>query len=160
MMNWEAIGAIAETAGTIAVLVTLVYLSTQVRTANKQREIESLRHNWDGLNRICELLGESTEKASIVIRGRESLENLTSEEHMIFEFLHLRFFNTIELWYMELMETSPPGEYRDQQLTNLAGVIVYIFNYKGVLEIWENAKDTYLPVQELFDNAISSAQAH
>ncbi len=160
MMNWKAIGAIAETAGTIAVLVTLVYLSRQVRTANKQREIESLRHNWDGLNRICELLGESTEKASIVIRGRESLENLTSEEHMIFEFLHLRFFNTIELWYMELMETSPPGEYRDQQLTNLASVIVFIFNYKGVLEIWENAKHTYLPIQELFDNAISSAQAH
>ena len=160
MMYWEAIGAIAETAGTIAVLVTLVYLTIQIRTANKQREIESLRHNWDGLNRICELLGESTERASIVIRGRKSLENLTSEEHLIFESLHLRFFNTMELWYMELMETSPPGEYLDQQLTNLAGVIVHLFNYKGVLEIWENAKHTYLPIQELFDNAISSAQAH
>ena len=43
-MNWDAISAVAETAGTIAVLVTLVYLSIQMRIANKQREIESLRH--------------------------------------------------------------------------------------------------------------------
>ena len=67
-MNWDAISAVAETVGTIAVLVTLLYLSLQMRIANKQREIESLRHNWDGLSRMCELLGESTEKASIVKR--------------------------------------------------------------------------------------------
>ena len=88
-MNWDAISAVAETVGTIAVLVTLLYLSLQMRIANKQREIESLRHNWDGLNRMCELLGESTEKASIVKRGRESLENLTDEERLVFEFMHM-----------------------------------------------------------------------
>ena len=71
-------------------LVTLVYLAIQLRIANNQREIESLRHNWDGLNRICELLGESPEKASIVLRGRKSLEDPTDEERMIFEFIHIQ----------------------------------------------------------------------
>ncbi len=67
------------------------------------------------------LFSESTEKASIVLRGRESLENLTPEEYLVFEFLHIRVLNTIELWYMQLMETSSPGEYRNQQLENLGG---------------------------------------
>ncbi|MCG8434466.1 MAG: hypothetical protein MJA83_10580, partial [Gammaproteobacteria bacterium] len=84
-MTWDAISAIAETFGTIAVFVTLVYLAIQMRVANKQREIESLRHNWDGLNRCCEILCESTEKASIVNRGRESLSNLNEDERVVFE---------------------------------------------------------------------------
>ena len=157
-MNWDVISAVAETVGTLTVLVTLVYLSIQMRIANKQREIESLRHNWDGLNSVCELLCESTEKASIVMRGRESLENLTGEERLVFEFMHIRILNTIEAWYLQLMETSPPGEYRDQQLENIAGVTVYMFNYPGALEIWSEIKHTFVPIQQLFDDAISSAE--
>jgi hypothetical protein len=159
-MNWDAISAVAETVATIAVLVTLLYLALQMRIANKQREIESLRHNWDGLNRMCELLGESTEKASIVKRGRESLENLTDEERLVFEFMHIRVLNTIEVWYMQLMETSPPGEYRDQQLENIAGVIVYMLNYPGAQEIWGMVKHTFVPVQKLVDDAISTAETN
>ena len=159
-MNWDAISAVAETVGTIAVLVTLLYLSLQMRIANKQREIESLRHNWDGLSRMCELLGESTEKASIVKRGRESLENLTDAERLVFEFMHIRVLNTIEIWYMQLMETSPPGEYRDQQLENIAGVIVYMLNYPGAQEIWGMVKHTFIPVQKLVDDAISTAETN
>jgi hypothetical protein len=157
-MNWDAISAVAETVGTIVVLITLIYLSVQIRIGNKQRELESLRHNYDGMNRMCELLCESTEKASIVKRGRESLENLTDEERMVFEFMHIRILNTVESWYMQLMETSPPGEYRDQQLENIAGVIVYILKYPGAQEIWGMAKHTFVPVQKLVDDALSSAE--
>jgi hypothetical protein len=157
-MNWDAISAVAEVVGAVAVLITLVYLTIQVRVGNKQRELEALRHNWDGINRFCELLSESTEKASIVLRGRDSLENLTPEEYLVFEFLHIRILNTIELWYMQLMETSSPGEYRDQQIENLEGVIAYLFNYQGALGIWEAARHTFVPIQDLFDTAISGAQ--
>ncbi len=157
-MNWDAISAVAETVGTFVVLITLIYLSVQMRIANKQRETESLRHNYDGLNRMCELLSESTEKASIVKRGRESLENLTDEERMMFEFMHIRILNTVESWYMQLMETSPPGKYRDQQLENIEGVIVYMLNYPGAREIWGMVKHTFVPVQKLVDDALSSAE--
>jgi hypothetical protein len=157
-MNWDAISAIAETVGTIAVLATLVYLTVQIKTANNQREIEALRHNWDGLNRICELLGESPERASIILRGRESLENLSDEERMVFEFIHLRILNTIEGWYLQLMQTSPHGEYRDQQLRNIAGVIVFMFDYQGAQDAWNSIKHMFEPIESLFDEAISSAK--
>ena len=129
-----------------------------MRIANKQREIEALRYNWDGLNRMCEILGESTEKASIVMRGRDSLENLTDEERLVFEFMHIRILNTIEGWYMQLVETSPPGEYREQQLENIEGVIVYILNYPGAQEVWGMVKHTFVPVQKLIDDTLASAE--
>ncbi len=158
-MNWGAISAVAETVGTIMVLVTLIYLAVQMRIANKQREIEALRYNWDGINRVCELFGESTEKASIVTRGRESLENLTDEECLVFEFMYLRFLNTIESWFMQLMETSPPGDYREQQLKNIEDVVVYMLNYPGTREIWGLVRHTFVPVQELIDGALSNTEA-
>ena len=158
-MNWDAIGAVAETVGTILVLITLIYLAVQMRIANKQREIESLRHTYDGINRVCELLSETTEKASIVLRGRESLENLTDDEQMIFEFMHIRILNSIESWYMQLMETSPPGEYRDQQLENIVSLVVYFFESPGAQKIWGTAKHTFVPVQKLVDDALSSVES-
>ena len=158
-MNWGAISAVAETLGTIMVLVTLIYLAVQMRIANKQREIESLRYNWDGINRVCELFGESTEKASIVTRGRESIENLTDEERLVFEFMYLRFLNTIESWFMQLMETSPPGDYREQQLKNIEDVVVYMLNYPGTREIWGLVRHTFVPVQELIDGALSNTES-
>ena len=158
-MNWDAIGAVAETVGTILVLITLIYLAVQMRIANKQREIESLRHTYDGINRVCELLSESTEKASIVLRGRESLENLTDEEQIVFEFMHIRILNTVESWYMQLMETSPPGEYRDQQLENIVSLVVYFFESPGAQEIWGTARHTFVPVQKLVDDALSSVES-
>jgi len=157
-MNWDAISAVAETVGSLAVLITLAYVAIQLRTANKQREIESLRHNWDGLNQLCELLSESPEKASIVLRGRESLVDLTDEERMVFEFIHIRMLNTIEGWYLQLMQTSPPGDYREQQIRNIAGVIVFLFEYEGAREIWHSIKHTFEPIQTLFDDAISAAE--
>ncbi len=157
-MNWDAISAVAEAVGTIVVLITLLYVAVQMRIANKQRELESLRHTYDGINGICELLSESAEKASIVKRGRESLENLTDEERIVFEYMHIRILNTVESWYMQLMETSPPGAYRDQQLENISGVVVHILNYPGAQEIWGMARHTFVPVQKLVDDALSSAE--
>ena len=159
MIDWDVIGAVAETVGAVAVVIPLVYLTIEIRAANKQRELEALRHNWDGINQFCELLAESTERASIVLRGRESTESLSSEESLVFEFLHIRFLNTIEIWYMQLMETSPPGEYRNQQLENIESVIAFIFNYRGSMEVWEKVRHTFVPIQELFDTAIAKAQS-
>ena len=42
-MNWEAISAISEVFGAIAVVVTLIYFSTQIRQSNMLAEAESQR---------------------------------------------------------------------------------------------------------------------
>ena len=48
-MNWDAIGAIGQVIGSVAVLVTLVYLAIQVRHAQEQskRAIDETRHMAD-----------------------------------------------------------------------------------------------------------------
>ncbi len=40
-MNWEAFGAIGEVAGAAGVIVTLMYLSSQVRASNRASKVEA-----------------------------------------------------------------------------------------------------------------------
>ena len=157
-VNWEAIGAVAEIGGTIAVFVTLVYLSIQVRHCNKQHELDSFRHTWDSLNQFCELLTHSTENASILNRGRKSLSNLTDDEYVIFEHLHLQMLNTIESWYQQVNRTSKPGRYRDEQMDNIAGVTSLYIDHPGVREVWQKVKHTFVPIHQLVEDNLTESE--
>jgi hypothetical protein len=44
-VNWQAIGAIGETVGAMAVLATLLYLARQVRHARREQQIDAVRSN-------------------------------------------------------------------------------------------------------------------
>ena len=53
-MNWDAIGAIAELLGAIAVLATLVFIGRQVSAASRANELEitrSLTHSWSDFHK-------------------------------------------------------------------------------------------------------------
>jgi hypothetical protein len=154
-MNWDAIGAIAEIGGTLAIFVTLVYLSIQVRHSNKQHELDTFRHTWDSLNQFCDLLTHSTENASIVNRGRKSLSELNEEEYLVFEHIHLRMLNTIESWYQQVNKTSPPGTYRDEQMENIASVTNMYIDHPGVHEVWNKVRNTFVPIQQLVEGNIT-----
>ncbi len=50
-MNWEAISAIGEIVGALAVVITLVYLAIQIREQNRESRaaaIDSLSQQWGG----------------------------------------------------------------------------------------------------------------
>ena len=46
-MNWDAVGALAELIGAVAVIATLIYLSIQIRQNTRANEIESSQGNLD-----------------------------------------------------------------------------------------------------------------
>lgn len=75
---------------------------------------------------------------------------------MIFEYIYFQLLNAIESWYMQLMETSPPGAYRDQQLDNISGSINSQLGYPGVREHWDKVKHLYLPAQQMIDDTLSA----
>ena len=139
-MPWEAAGTIGEIVGTIAVVVSLFYVSIQIKHANKQSEIDALRHSWDGLNQICDRFSESVETASIINRGRESLTSLDDDERLIFEHIHLRLLNTMESWFLQVTQTSGPGPYRDSQIANIEGIVSGYIDYPGTRSLWDTLR--------------------
>jgi len=155
-MNWEAIGAIAEIVGSGAVVVSLIYLAVQIRHSNRQTEIEALRNTWGEMNQMCDSLTGSKELASIVNRGRDSLENLDADEFLMFQHYYLRLLNTLESWHLQVMQTSKPGPYRDRQIENLGEVVQGYIDYPGVREMWRGIRHYFQPIAEIVDRNISA----
>jgi len=153
-VNWEAIGTIGEIVGSIAVVVSLVYVSLQIRHANKQSEIESFRHTWDGLNQFCDQVTASRETASTINRGRVSLDSLDEADYLVFEHIHLRLLNTLESWYLQLLQTSRPGPYREQQIENLAGIVGGYFGHPGTRALWRRLRPYYPTIAEIVEREL------
>jgi len=82
-MNWEAIGAIGETIGAVAVVISLIYLAIQLRTNSQTLKANAA---WDaevlwGASNIA--LGEKAEVALLVHRAAAAearLEDFSDEE--------------------------------------------------------------------------------
>jgi len=150
-MNWEALGALAEIVAAAAVVITLLYLAIQVKHSNRQTEIDSLSHTWDSFNELIGTFSSSIETASIVNRGRESLENLNPDEKLIFELLHVRVLNLVESWHHQATQTSMEREFKDAQIENINGVIGWFFSYPGSAEVWNKVRHMFVPIQHIDD---------
>ena len=156
-MDWAAISAVGEIIGALAVVITLVYLSRQIRYANRQSEIEAFRQTWDNLNQLCDAFSESREVASVVTRGREQLSNLDAEDFLIFEHIHMRLLNTLESWHLQIQRTTRPGPFRDHQLGNLAGIAQGDLGHPGAPEPRARIGHYIEPIQDLVDQALIEA---
>ena len=79
-MNWEAIGAIGEIAGALAVIVTLVYLSAQVRQNTKASRLAAIQAASENSSRFSELLASDPELSELVWRGMRDPDSLDKAE--------------------------------------------------------------------------------
>lgn len=108
-MDLMELGAIGEMVGGVAVVVTLIYLATQIRQLKQQNLLASHQHSYDSVNSFCDVVSSSDALASIIIRGRQSASALTPEEHLRFQTIHGRLLNILESWHFQLTQTAPPG---------------------------------------------------
>ena len=77
-MNWDALGAIAELLGAIAVLATLLYLARQIRESSKAQTLSTYNSFIDGYMRLNEWLTETPERSSLTLMILEEREERES----------------------------------------------------------------------------------
>lgn len=71
-MNWEAIGAIGEVGGAIAVVITLVYLARQIRYSTEATRIANYHQGQEQLWSLAGTISTSPELADIIARSLNS----------------------------------------------------------------------------------------
>ena len=82
-MNWDALGAIAELFGAIAVVATLAYLAKQMRRTNELAKAQALRDWQVEWNLIIRSLGSDRDIASVIQRGLRDYSSLDPEEKAV-----------------------------------------------------------------------------
>jgi hypothetical protein len=79
-MNWEAIGAVGETVGALAVLVTLIYLTMQVRQNTKAVQASAIDSANSQASRIREVIFADADVANMYRRGNEDPASLNEDD--------------------------------------------------------------------------------
>ena len=73
-MNWDAIGAIGESVGALSVLITLIYLATQVRMSNRLEAANHIDVHMDRVRQNMFAFAQNEDMARIWRIGSEGGE--------------------------------------------------------------------------------------
>ena len=102
-MNWEAISAIGQAVGAFAVVVSLIYLATEVRSNARPTREASLRSVSDAVTRWLQQLTENPHLADVYHRGLQDYESLEAADSVGFRMLILALFRQYqEIYYLRL----------------------------------------------------------
>lgn len=82
-MNWDAIGAIGEIIGALAVVISLAYLASQIRIQNRESRAASVHQVIEGYRSSIAALHDP-EMADIWISGMEDFDSLAPSQRLRF----------------------------------------------------------------------------
>ena len=85
-MNWDALGAIAELLGAVAVLATLFYLARQIRQNRESVESASAETVLSNITAAFQNAATSPELGRIIFAGQENMSSLNDSERGQFVF--------------------------------------------------------------------------
>ena len=101
-MNWDAIGAVGEILGALAVVVTLIYLARQTKEnsravkASSAREVTLAESQWHG-----ELARDPELKRILMISMKVPMHSYTDDEWTEFRLLAMRTFLQFEVRHID-----------------------------------------------------------
>jgi len=150
-MNWEAVGAIAELVGAAAVVLTLIYLSIQLRQNTAQVTHSAMATEMaayqDMIGRISDINAlriANPELTDLILRGQKDPEALTENESS-------RYFT----WVVTLLRHGDMAYFLYERkiidyerVTSSMGPLIGTFRTKGFLHIWGALKETGLFTSE------------
>ena len=118
-MTWDAVGALAETMGALAVVITLVYLSKEVR-ANTRSVRRATTH--DALQSIAgfnQFVASDPALVDVFWRGTGDPDSLDEEEWRRFVSLASTLVRRFELLYLDHLDGTLPAEIWAAQEANI-----------------------------------------
>jgi hypothetical protein len=118
-MNWEALAAISEAAGAVAILVSLIYVGIQIRQNTQQfarsvkaNELAAFERNVESANRVRELLVLHPELSDLLLKGFKGHNNLHSLDKFRFGMLLRNILSTMQgAYFRHLVVDHDPQEF-------------------------------------------------
>jgi hypothetical protein len=106
-MNWEAVGAISEAIGVVAILISLVYLAVQIRQSTREfsrgleaNQLAAFERNIESGNRIRELLLLNPDLLQLLADGYSSYKKLDAPAKLRFGMLMRNIFSSMQGAYI------------------------------------------------------------
>ena len=148
-MNWEAIGAIGELFGGVVVVLTIIYLSQQVRQSNKFAKAEAERDIQSQWTAITDVVLRDSETREVLRKGVDSFDTLSGSERTAYSVYLSHVINHLEM----VLKMERDGLVSDDVAGTYKNVVAQIVGTPGGREYWKVGKNLY---QDLSTNHIES----
>ena len=121
-MNWDAVGAIGEITGAIAVIVTIGYLALQMRQNTRSVQSAAAQQILEGLAELNQFLGSDPQINDLWWRGLQHPESLSDEELNRLLTLASSLIQRFELLFLNHRQGFVPREVWEAQSRNMERV--------------------------------------
>jgi hypothetical protein len=103
-VNWEAISAVGQLVGALAVVISLIYLAREVRSNAHATRLAAMRSTLDAFNRLAEQIAEHPDLAEVWNRGLVDFESLEGVDRTRFNSRVHQIFRNVEDVYHQHLE--------------------------------------------------------
>ena len=136
-MNWDAIGAIGELLGAAAVLVTLVYLSIQIRQNSKMMKANSKQSISEATQQVMFKMLDEADIMHKVLNGGEFDGTDQTKAWLIVRAMFRGYEAQIYQYEVGLLEEA--------EWAALKRVILETTCYPGVIKMWPTLSESVSP---------------
>ena len=154
-MNWEAIGAIGEIVGAVGVIVTLLFLTIQLRQNTKALRADSFRGVFEMGHSSTTMIIESPEISDLYLRGRQDYSSLSPSDQQRFHYLMAQRVHSIQSMFLYHEANDHKSIFGGMGASQIRRAV----QDPGVLEWWEARGKAVFPedfqsyVQEVIDSS-------
>src|SRR5262249_401844 len=139
-VNWEAISAIGQIVGAIAVVVSLIYLAREVRSSAHETQLASRRSLADVFIRWTQQLTGHPDLRELYYRGLHDFESLEGADLIGFSILMQQLFRLYEEAYYGHLE----GHLDARTWHSWEAVMRDVNGYPGIQGWWRSRSHWFI----------------
>jgi hypothetical protein len=138
-MNWEAIGAVAATVSSVAVIVSLIYLAVQIRQNTRATRASTYQSVVMHGGAMLRSLMENPELSDLLIKGGQFPGDLTPGETVRFA----SFASSVFRYFDSLYYHSRRGTMEQAQWSGFDRFLREVLVSKGLVAWWAEHKHIF-----------------
>lgn len=150
-MNWEAVAAVAELLGAIAVIASLAYLAIQVRHNTRTLRMAASRDAASGILEWHGHVMSDLEMARVFRIGAEDLEQLSEDERAQFAMILFSLLKMVETMHFQYLEGA-----MDSQIWNgWDDIFRQYMVAPGFQQYWQDRRSAFSQRFRLYVDSLS-----
>jgi len=152
-MNWEAVSAVGEIVGAIAVVGSLIFLGLQIRSQNRESRFAAMHEISEAFrDSISQTLDPGI--AEILTKAGQGYDSLTDSEKMVVTGFVQRILRVWEEAYHQHQLGRLSDSIWDVMVTQYAAFM----SAEGIARVWSGRKIYYDPAFRSFVDSIQTTQ--
>jgi hypothetical protein len=140
-MNWDALGAVAEVAGAVGVIVSLIYLAIQIRSNTRFTKVSTVSDSMNSFVQYFREVSSNRPLAELTLKGMADPSTLDPVESVMFTHHVSAVFM---MWYKTFLQFESGLVGADFWRTCERDIIGFCRS-PGVQIVWEQIHPTFTP---------------